>query len=149
MTWKTDDSEQTPADTVSGMMVPYSVATTSHDQWIDAIQDAVGQMVQSIINTGRIIQDCKDSTPHGRFGEIVRAAGLSPRTAERFMAIARNPVLTDAAQLSHLPPSWSTLYELSTLPDKSLRRMIEDGQVTPETTRTQLGLIMAHILEEF
>jgi|ERR1700676_1777887 hypothetical protein len=58
------------------------------------------------------------------------------------MAIARHPVLSNAAHGSHLPPSWRTLSELERLPAKTLLAKIEDGTVSPKMQRKDaFGLI--------
>jgi hypothetical protein len=49
-----------------------------------------------------------DALPHGSFKTMMQLhLPFSVRTAERLMAIARNPVLTKSDNLSLLPPSWA------------------------------------------
>jgi hypothetical protein len=52
----------------------------------------------------------------GTFISMIRSDDALPfneRTAQRLMKIAEHPVLTNTTHESHLPTSWTTLYELS------------------------------------
>jgi hypothetical protein len=52
----------------------------------------------------------------GTFISMIRSDDALPfneRTAQRLMKISEHPVLTNTTHESHLPTSWTTLYELS------------------------------------
>jgi hypothetical protein len=57
------------------------------------------------------------------------------RTAQRLMAIANHPVISNTTHAPLLPPSWMTLYELSKLPAEILRKKIDNGAITPKMER--------------
>src|SRR5690606_8102365 len=59
-------------------------------------------------------------------------------TAMRLMAIADCPAISNVARAQHLPASWTTLYELSRLPEADLIDAIESGRVTPELKRSDV-----------
>lgn len=59
--------------------------------------------------------------------------GLIPfgeRTAQMYMAVAQNPQLANPNHGSCLPASWRTLYELTTLPEPTLKHALKDGLIT-------------------
>jgi len=62
----------------------------------------------------------------------VQGAGISPRIAQMFMAIANHPVLANTSTYSQLPPAYNTLYMLSRLEPAELEQALEDETVTPK-----------------
>ena len=63
------------------------------------------------------------------------------RTAELFISIARNPVLSNANHGSYLPASWRTLSELARLPEPVLQEALEAGRITPDLERKEVALL--------
>jgi hypothetical protein len=55
------------------------------------------------------------------------------RTAQMFMAVARDLRLRKAKTSSLLPPYWNTLYKITRLSDAMLERLIDDGTIRPDT----------------
>jgi len=91
------------------------------------------------IETGRALLAAKASLPHGEFGAMCESdLPFNPRTAQRLMAIASDPRLTDPTLASHLPPSWDTLYLLTRLPDDELQARLNDGTIHPDMRRTEV-----------
>jgi hypothetical protein len=86
--------------------------------------------------TGRDLIAAKDALK-GTFLRMLEEGGLpfGSRTAEKLMAIARNPVLTDSTHESKLPDSWTTQFELTKLPLAVLRKKFADGSIHPELER--------------
>ncbi len=103
---------------------------------IKLICEAWQRGVESIIETGRRLIKAKKALEHGDFESMLYAKlPFSPSTAQRLMAIAENPVLSKAAHVQVLPPSWGTLYELTKLPVPLLTAKIKDGTITPKLER--------------
>src|SRR6266542_5040199 len=93
--------------------IPLAVIEASKE-----ITGAWNQQVASIIETGRVLKRHKDTLPRGYFGMVFDDANpekppFSDRTAQRLMKICEHRVLADPTHVSHLPPHWGTLYELS------------------------------------
>lgn len=105
--------------------------------WADRIRPHLVAAVDNIITAGRELIDAKEALGHGEFLELVQMLDLKPRTAQKFMSIARNEALTNASPGTHLPASWTTLYELSRMPVEDLQRAIGDGQVTSDMSRKE------------
>jgi hypothetical protein len=79
--------------------------------------------------------------PWGHVQAVARPVPFGVRTAERYMAVAAHPLLSKATHGSSLPPSWRTLYDLSRLPEPTLRQALDRGgravltKGTPELVR--------------
>lgn len=81
---------------------------------------------------GQLLIQAKEALDHGQF--MAMTANQLPfthNTACRLMSIAHNPVLSNFARVQNLPPSWTTLYDLSRLPMPILEQAIVDGRVHP------------------
>ena len=129
---------------------------TTISSWAIAIREAMANTLSGIFNTGIVLADCKAELPHGDWLEAVRRAGMSPRTAQRFLSIATNGALVEAAlqgdiyvnatSVSHLPASWSTLYELSRIPTSDL--IGSAHEIHPFMTHSEARALRQRIKDE-
>ena len=87
----------------------------SFDDWPQRIATAWQQTVHGIIETGKLL--C---------------------AAQKLMSIAENPALANASHETHLPASWTTLYELSRHPARLVAEKIADGTITPRLERADV-----------
>jgi hypothetical protein len=55
------------------------------------------------------------------------------------MQIAGEKRLTNVSPGKHLPPSWTTLYELTKLDDDTLERKLRDGTIHPGMRRKDVA----------
>jgi hypothetical protein len=116
-------------------------------EWADRITAAWRKSVQHIIETGRLLRQAKEELNHGQwlmmFSTRRRDSPIpfNVRMAQQLMAIASNPILSNANHESHLPPSWTLLYLLSSLPDDELTRLIDEERIHPGMTRADVGRI--------
>jgi Protein of unknown function (DUF3102) len=111
------------------------------DTFVAQINQAWQKGPEGIIEAGRILNEAKDALQHGQWGDMVAKLRFSSRMAQRLMKIANNPILSNPTHVSHLPPSWSTLYRLCELPDQVLEEMLADGKLHCEITREQVNEI--------
>ncbi len=119
------------------------VAISSRADYARCIRERLMESVQAVLDVGKMLTAAKAALPHGDFQAMVREdLGWSPRTAQRFMAIARHPVLSNATHVSHLPASWSALAELARVEPKRLEAAIADGTVRPDMPRTATNRIV-------
>jgi hypothetical protein len=74
-----------------------------------------------------------------------RTVQIGDRTAERYMAIwkARKRLLSNSTQVSDLPPSYATLYQLARLPDDTLADAFRRGRITPDLQGNQVKALRA------
>jgi hypothetical protein len=119
------------------------------DSFAQRITAAWQQAVASILETGRLLIQAKDELRHGEFGKMIESKlPFGSRTAQRLMCIASSRVLSNATYLSHLPPSWSTLYLLTQMPEEELERLLADGTITCETQSKDVEEIFRRIAEQ-
>src|SRR5262249_49476772 len=99
------------------------------------IRESWQASVTAIIRTGQLLIEAKRALPHGEWGDMV--SGQLPfgeRTALMLMAIARSRTLRNPKHISHLPPSWGTLYVLATLPDRQLNELLANEKISSDMT---------------
>jgi len=109
----------------------------TEEEWAESIRSDLAAGAAHYISAGRkLIEAKKVLKKHGgSFINLVEVKlGWNLDTAERWMEIARNPVLADPATLRNLPTSWTTLYALSRLPRNVLEQCIKDGTIHPQLT---------------
>ena len=114
------------------------------EQWADRICTQLGKTVESILEVGRLLIKAKAALPHGEFGRLFHE-GLVPftqNTADRLMAIAKHPALSNSAHAQNLPSSWMTLYELTKADPAILRAALKDGSIKPDMTRREIRALL-------
>jgi hypothetical protein len=124
---------------------------TKADYWAPRIHAEWRKSVEGIIGVGRQLIAAKESCEHGEFLRLFKGSDdaigeplpFTVNTAERIMAVARHPVLSNSAHVQTLPQSWGTLYELTKVPDADLAEGIATGKITPEITRSQAAALRA------
>jgi hypothetical protein len=127
---------------VSGKHLASSRSDDS-EQWARRINAAFAAGVAAFVETGRQLVEAKRALGHGAFMRMVETElRFSASTAERLMAIARHPVISDSAHAPILPPSWTVLYELARLPAGKVRKLIEQERIHPEMERSEAASLV-------
>jgi hypothetical protein len=106
-------------------------------KWAEVIRPDLAMGTASYISAGRKLPEAKRQLKKGSgsFIDLVEIRlGWNLDAAEKWMEIARNPVLADSATLRNLPTSWTTLCALSRLPRNVLEQGIKDGTIHPQLT---------------
>ncbi len=112
------------------------VKGASAREWASRIVDAWRKSVESIIETGSLLNEAKDALPHGEWLSMVAdLLPFGPRKAQMLMAIARDERLAKTQTISLLPPSWPVLYELTKLDDQKFAAMLREGSIKPDMTK--------------
>ena len=108
------------------------------EPWRNRIENAWAKTVQAIVETGKILIEAKAALDRGLFLKMIKAElPFSADTAQRLMRIARHPILSDAANSRHLPPTWTTLSELSQLSEEMALAKIQSGEIHPRLDGSQ------------
>jgi hypothetical protein len=108
------------------------------DEWASLVRSDLGQAVAGFIAAGRHLVQAKMSIRHGGWEQWVKTAvGISPATARMLMELARHPAIANRQHANDLPPSWTTLYELSQLEPDLLEAAIQSGAVHPQLERKE------------
>jgi hypothetical protein len=126
-----------------GVVRPIStqlMKTSLPQQWANRINEHGQKAVESILAMGRDLIAAKKQLGHGGWQQmfaghpqvVAKPLRFSPNTAQRLMAIAEHAILPKAANSPLLPPSWTTLYELTKIPEAILQKALSDGRISPE-----------------
>lgn len=108
--------------------------------WVARISACWRASVEAILEVGRLLAAAKEALPHGTFGTMIAAdLPFTASTAQRLMAIAADPKLSNAAHVQHLPPSWGTLYELTKLSEEQFVAAVEAGKIRPDMERREIS----------
>jgi N6-adenosine-specific RNA methylase IME4 len=108
--------------------------------WTPRILRAWASSLAGFIACGRLLIAAKKDLGHGAFLAMVeRQLPFGPRMAQKLMRVASDPRIAKANPGSLLPPSPTTLHELSRLDDLTFRRALANGSIHPEMTRRDAG----------
>jgi hypothetical protein len=122
---------------------PGMPAAGPSNAWAERISAIWQQSTAAIIETGRLLIQARDNLDHGQWLKMVQAElPFNQRTAQRLMAIAQHPVLSNTTHVPHLPSSWGTLYELTKLPSVELEAKISDGSINPRLERRDVAALL-------
>lgn len=118
--------------------------------WADRVNSHYADAVGSIIAAGNALIDAKKELPRGHWQRLFAGhpdavrnpVRFTVNTAQRLMAIARHPGLSNAAHAQFLPASWATLYQLRKLDALTLERAIAEGRVHPAMQRADVRNLM-------
>ena len=107
--------------------------STDRNQYAEEFNGFLRNSVQTIIEAGRTLVKAKEALAHGEFTDMLEHDLLvGPRTAQKLMAVGQDERLTNTNIWTHLPPTWTTLYELTRLDDKTLEMAAKDGTINPD-----------------
>ena len=106
---------------------------TDRSQYAEEFNGFLRNSVQTIIEAGRTLVKAKEALAHGEFTDMLEHDLLvGPRTAQKLMAVGQDERLTNTNIWTHLPPTWTTLYELTRLDDETLETAAKDGKINPD-----------------
>lgn len=117
-------------------------APATREAFAAAIGEEWRAATDSIIRAGRLLAEAKERLDHGEFTPMVEVdLKMSPRTAQRLMAIGADARLANPTHVSLLPPSWGTLYVLTRLDDATLAARFADGTIRPDMQRRDIAQV--------
>jgi hypothetical protein len=119
--------------------------------WAARVKARLGEAVAAIVATGQELVAAKAALKHGEWGRlfadhplhVVNPLPMSATKAQRFMAIARHPVLANPAHAPLLPPSWCTLYELTKVRPDVLEEALAAGDIDVDFERGQVDILVS------
>lgn len=86
--------------------------------------------IGAIIAVGRYLARKRQEVGHKAFRDVVeRELGGSESSANKLMAIAAHPIISDPRYAEKLPQKWALLYELQLLPDDKLLAALQNGSL--------------------
>jgi hypothetical protein len=92
----------------------------------------------AFLKIGDYLEVAKERLPHGEFNAMIeRELPFSPRTAYQIRAAAQ-AVRSGKLPTDRLPPNYTTIYHLSTLPDAALEEAKREGLIRPDVRRSEV-----------
>jgi hypothetical protein len=125
-------------DRYSDLLSPSEVIFTSRDSTVSEIRRLWKKTQQDFLTIGRWLLAAKQALPHGEFDEMVeRDLPFSPSVARQLRTVAEF-VGAGSIPRERLPDSYSTIYQIATLPEPLRAQAHEKGLLRPDVTRTEL-----------
>jgi hypothetical protein len=106
-------------------------------QHLEAARHHAQMTIVECVNAGHALIAAKDALRYGLWLPLLGKVGMQPRMAQLFMAVARDPVLSDAKRVSQLPGAIGTLAVLAGLGEDVLCEALDSGEIGPTTTRAK------------
>jgi hypothetical protein len=125
-------------DRYSELLTPSKVIFTSRDSTVFEIRRLWKKTQQDFLTIGRWLIAAKQALPHGEFDDMVeRDLPFSPSVARQLRTVAEF-VEEGSIPRERLPDSYSTIYQIATLPEPLRAQAQEKGLLRPDVTRTEL-----------
>jgi N6-adenosine-specific RNA methylase IME4 len=106
------------------------------DLWAGRVRASMRETFTGVLETGKILIQAKAALPHRQWLPMLEKAGLKPRTAQVWMAVACNPQFANASPDSLLPPCVTTLNWISRLPEDVYQRLLAEGVINSTVSGT-------------
>lgn len=115
-----------------------AVRLTRKDEFIREIGKLWGDAQQKFVLIGRYLRQAKETLPYGEYeAMIARELPFGRAVAHQLRAVA-DAIDTGALPVDRLPPSYSTVYQITTLSEDERARALERGLIRPTVTRAEL-----------
>ncbi|MCG8560768.1 MAG: hypothetical protein MI824_13280 [Hyphomicrobiales bacterium] len=123
---------------------PVSKRQKTRAQWAREIVTRWNKSKEAVVATGQALLQAKADLRPGIFLEMIEQdLPFSTRSAQRFMKIASDSRLSDAAYAPFLPSAWTALYELIKLSDTDFAQALKSGLINPDMTRNDVVKLRA------
>jgi hypothetical protein len=109
---------------IAAMQLPSDAPASA---WAARINACWRETAESIIETGRLLNEAKEALEHGQWGDMVSALDFDERTSQRLMSIGRDERLSNPAILPLLPAQWTKIHKLHKLDTPSLERALREA----------------------
>lgn len=122
--------------------VPAAVITKVRKAW-DEFEGSLRKSLAKAIDLGKSLIALKEKCAHGEFENYFTSPEqkgeftFTPQWARKLMRIAENDAIANRMSTFDLPSNLDTVYELATMTAPALEKAIEEGKVTPKTTRAE------------
>jgi hypothetical protein len=122
------------------------VAYDRREDYVREISSLWTRAQELFLTIGRYLILAKQRLPHGEFTAMIeRELPFGPTTAFQIRA-ATEAVTSGRLPATDLPPNYSTIYLLSTLPDPALEQAREAGLLRPDLKRSEVVAFKRRIL---
>jgi hypothetical protein len=109
----------------------------------DIVEDLAAQIsskwresCQLILETAELIKDAQSKLTERQFLDLVSQLPMTQSTVQKLLTIASNDTL--GRSVNHLPPHWTTIYEISQLTPVQIDDAITRGVIHPSVERSDI-----------
>jgi hypothetical protein len=129
------------------MNIPAQISRT-RAEWAADIRAAHTEVVEAFLELGQKLLAAKQELAHGEFLQMIENdLPFTSSTAQRLMKIASNREQANAARAQLLPAKWTVAYELTKLPEGTLKTAVATGTIHPEMSREDAAALRPAVPE--
>lgn len=111
----------------------------SCEEYVTEITRLWREANDKFIAIGRYLMQAKQTLPHGEYQPMVeRELPFKPQTA-RMIVSATKAIIDNVLPVDRLPPSYSTVYLLTTLSDEDRAAAEQQGLIRPDVRREEVA----------
>lgn len=125
---------------MSTKLQPQSTSSRKVQDYVQKISASWQNAVQSILSVASLLKDAESNLTDAEWYDLVRDLPFNPSAADKLLAIAGDNRLNNPKNTKYLPPHWTTLYEISTLPDDAFTSGVKEGLISSKVKRTEVVL---------
>ena len=104
--------------------------------YLSKITDAWKSSVEKIFEAAQLLAEAEQKLETLEWMELVSALPITQSTVVKLISIGNNKFLHKNVQ--YLPPHWTTIYEISTMPETTVKQWIKDNVISPSSERQQI-----------
>ena len=103
----------------------------------DKIRTSWRQAVESILLTASLLKEAQETLSPSDWFDLQGEVPFSQSATVKLLSIAQDVRLHDPKNIELLPPAWTTLYEISTLPDDQFNSGVDMGLINSKMLRQE------------
>lgn len=109
------------------------------DDYAEVIGTLFREAEERFVQIGTFLEEAKAKLQHGEFQELISSRlPFGPRAAQMMMAAAK-AIKSGMIPLDIVPPSYSVVYQITTLTDTERQQAVEEGVIRSDMRREDIA----------
>lgn len=109
------------------------------DDYAEVIGTLFHEAEERFVQIGMFLEEAKAKLQHGEFQELISSRlPFGPRAAQMMMAAAK-AIKSGMIPLDIVPPSYSVVYQITTLTDTERQQAVEEGVIRSDMRRKDIA----------
>jgi hypothetical protein len=109
------------------------------DDYAEVIGTLFREAEERFVQIGTFLEEAKTKLQHGEFQELISSRlPFGPRAAQMMMAAAK-AIKSGMIPLDIVPPSYSVVYQITTLTDTERQQAVEEGVIRSDMRREDIA----------
>lgn len=109
------------------------------DEYAEVIGTLFREAEERFVQIGTFLEEAKAKLQHGEFQELISSRlPFGPRAAQMMMAAAK-AIKSGMIPLDIVPPSYSVVYQITTLTDTERQQAVEEGVIRSDMRREDIA----------